>query len=1129
MANIEKFIARPLSGDPPLLNNFSPFGFIEGLRKIGRDYLKRENRNQFVIGVNGDVDSAVTLVALHKAGLPVIGVYIGTKAPNESEEKQLRQIEKLTNKKIQRRIVKTDLIRNDQKEDDTDRLKGRTSFIDQIRLYGLNTISRRIPGSVRLSTINGTELRTGSFVKEEIGFGDFFPLLTLSETQIRELGEALGMPISLLKKLNTNKQVVHLSVVSEAIKYPTNYEKIWKSAKINRDRSNPKHDTIMLPPQIYAVLDEIYSALATGKSPSQLVAAGSSQREVMLAVELRNHYEYKITPLIEVARKNTPYKTLELTHDLSNSYKFSPDEIHWSKEKEKKKYKSGQSRVLLPRTTPLFERRKGNWQGLSTAPPTSRFLLPAEKMRRRLINLAKKSTRDLKGLNERYKEELVDIRKILLGVTNLPEDGSTQILMCSSGVEALGIAAGLLSRSDKGSVLSTRRAGRLVNMAFTGVDPYNGTGSIMFQQSVRLFSNGVQPKEVLDDRKLKQRKVYYYPTDDGKILSLQDQYSGDTDGAQIQYSDQKILREFRKVLRIRDYSICHVATVDSFGRVLPWREMLQILRQANISRERNNQPRIKVILNMVQPMGRGLAEDVDLSSADFDAVVFVGHKGLGGPMSNGLIMFRESSIDSESSWTNVAPYVRSAITRQYVTTSRILAQNIKDNLGLSPYTISLPELTGTKVALDDFFSRGRGNTFYERRIYNYHIVGGLTKKIEDRLNKIEGLSTLRNINPDAKFMAGIIGFKIDGIDANQMTIIKDLLQTRYGIVLSGNIGEIARISIPEQYLYNGGSVEANDIQLQKDVEYLGNSLEELLTEIRQTEKLDSVVVGHRAKAYSSGEKPDAHLKKIDVLEDSLARLNPGSMVLSIGPGTGKVEEVLLSRGYQVHAIDVNDDVLAQALKAAPGLITKNANALDLPYPDLSIPLIWAGTVGHEIYSIYGEDGVVKWYKEMARVLAANGEIVIRDSYCPDNPKQLVGVKLLTEDAKEFVRLYSEFSLLPTNTTFDIKDDVLVTDLKTAADFAFHLAYMPMIKKRGSEGIQIFAREEIPQVYAYGTLENHRNWAEQSGLVLENIKLQRSQITEETINKNISIYDIHSKTPIFLPPSRMSFVIKHKTD
>lgn len=103
----------------------------------------------------------------------------------------------------------------------------------------------------------------------------------------------------------------------------------------------------------------------------------------------------------------------------------------------------------------------------------------------------------------------------------------------------------------------------------------------------------------------------------------------------------------------------------------------------------------------------------------------------------------------------------------------------------------------------------------------------------------------------------------------------------------------------------------------------------------------------KAAAYSIY-RPDYPNAYIDYLIQSNS-LNLGSTIADIGSGTGVLTQQLLDKGFQVHAVEPNDDMRVTAetnLKNYPNFISHNASAEHTGLSDNGIDLITAAQAFH---------------------------------------------------------------------------------------------------------------------------------------------------------------------------------------
>lgn len=103
----------------------------------------------------------------------------------------------------------------------------------------------------------------------------------------------------------------------------------------------------------------------------------------------------------------------------------------------------------------------------------------------------------------------------------------------------------------------------------------------------------------------------------------------------------------------------------------------------------------------------------------------------------------------------------------------------------------------------------------------------------------------------------------------------------------------------------------------------------------------------KAAAYSIY-RPNYPSAYIDYLIQSNS-LNLDSTIADIGSGTGVLTQQLLDKGFQVHAVEPNDDMRSKAeinLKKYPNFISHNATAEHTSLSDKSVDLIIAAQSFH---------------------------------------------------------------------------------------------------------------------------------------------------------------------------------------
>ncbi|MEV0649139.1 class I SAM-dependent methyltransferase [Phytomonospora sp. NPDC050363] len=92
---------------------------------------------------------------------------------------------------------------------------------------------------------------------------------------------------------------------------------------------------------------------------------------------------------------------------------------------------------------------------------------------------------------------------------------------------------------------------------------------------------------------------------------------------------------------------------------------------------------------------------------------------------------------------------------------------------------------------------------------------------------------------------------------------------------------------------------------------------------------------------------------------------PGSRVLDLGAGTGKLSGSLLAVGADVVAVEPDEEMLAELRRGLPGVRALNGDAEGIPLPDASVDAVVAGNAMHWFdMAVAGP--------EMARVSAVGG-------------------------------------------------------------------------------------------------------------------------------------------------------------
>lgn len=159
--------------------------------------------------------------------------------------------------------------------------------------------------------------------------------------------------------------------------------------------------------------------------------------------------------------------------------------------------------------------------------------------------------------------------------------------------------------------------------------------------------------------------------------------------------------------------------------------------------------------------------------------------------------------------------------------------------------------------------------------------------------------------------------------------------------------------------------------------------------------------GHYAVAAVHSTGPDL------VTMQAAVALGGGERVLDVGCGAGHTALAFAPHVREVHALDLTPAMLAQVeqLAADRGLanvVTRQGDAEALPFPDASFDVVTCRLCAHHFARPQ------RAVDEMARVLTADGVLLLSDSVSPEAPAQdtfLNAIELLRDPSH--VRNYSE--------------------------------------------------------------------------------------------------------------------------
>ena len=134
---------------------------------------------------------------------------------------------------------------------------------------------------------------------------------------------------------------------------------------------------------------------------------------------------------------------------------------------------------------------------------------------------------------------------------------------------------------------------------------------------------------------------------------------------------------------------------------------------------------------------------------------------------------------------------------------------------------------------------------------------------------------------------------------------------------------------------------------------------------------------------------DAALEaKVHSMISSFGDIREGARILDIGSGTGQVAESIAreyhNMGVKVFAVDASHDLLdiADSNKCVISIVYADATSLS-PIPDSSVSVTMHGTIGHEINSFSGPEGLKRTLAVTLEKLEPGGLEVWRDFAKPE--------------------------------------------------------------------------------------------------------------------------------------------------
>lgn len=438
-----------------------------------------------------------------------------------------------------------------------------------------------------------------------------------------------------------------------------------------------------------------------------------------------------------------------------------------------------QSRIDRPVLTNVVEGRPSWrdvypqwWAGATIASPHIPAALEAHKTLRKLRSLVERlrngNDEAAYELNEEYLHQTDACRLALLRVLQIEK---ADVILEANGTAAIALARNMIDVSDGEEIITTDGGGNVVLPVLMGRDPWNYPS--MFKENVGLFTEHKANLVDNDTPKVRTRQIKMLREDGDRKTNTQ------------------IISELKRALLDRPIRIVMIPQVTKTGRFLPVREIGEIIKSFNKSSGRQ----ITYIVDAVQALGRTDASSTyqPLEYADF--YVVNSSKALGGILAASGIVVRQETVERCLPNLLASTYSRHLRFFQFSEDYR----EIKDLLEQrnDHQAISLPEVTSFRHVLEDFYQRGEGKTFMDRRIFQLKRVQEIREKIIDNLRSIEGIRVYDE-EDDIPVVPSIVTFTFNnGVRAREVK--KALQDPRLGpiVTLSSNVGHLMRLEIPE--------------------------------------------------------------------------------------------------------------------------------------------------------------------------------------------------------------------------------------------------------------------------------------------------------------------------------------------
>jgi SAM-dependent methyltransferase len=154
------------------------------------------------------------------------------------------------------------------------------------------------------------------------------------------------------------------------------------------------------------------------------------------------------------------------------------------------------------------------------------------------------------------------------------------------------------------------------------------------------------------------------------------------------------------------------------------------------------------------------------------------------------------------------------------------------------------------------------------------------------------------------------------------------------------------------------------------------------------------------------EPPDLELRRSFLLSE----LRRGDRALDLGCGAGSFTAILATAGASVVGVEVAEAALARARAEHPELDFRLA-PFDgpLPFDEAEFDLVWASEVLEHVAD------TERWLREVARVLAPGGRLLVTTPNHPRAALALRGIEPYSEPFGDHLHLYTRRSLTMTLT------------------------------------------------------------------------------------------------------------------